>query len=202
LTLYKVSQLVIYQDQQRRYENLAGTFTQRLARQLSALSRMILPLEMFRLFFNVEFVKMKIINLFLLLSFLLNLNCGERNASKKEAPKPQVAGIKFQSQRIDAGVADGKANIDVEFRFLNTGNAPLTIKEVKGACHCVQGKWPQKPVEPGDSSLISVSFDPVGVSGNYQRSLTVQSNASDSVVQLYITGDIKRDPKEVIKKSH
>lgn len=146
---------------------------------------------------------MKSINLFVVLFFLLiNLSCGENSPSKKEPPKPKVAEIKFQSERIDAGVTDGKTNVNVDFKFLNAGNIPLVIGEVKGNCHCVQGKGPEKAIDPGDSSVISVSFDPVGVAGSYQRTLMVQSNATRPSVELYITGDIKRDPKEVIKKSH
>jgi len=90
----------------------------------------------------------------------------------------------------------------VDFKFLNTGNIPLIINEVKGNCHCVQGKWSEKPIAPGDSSVITVSFDPEGVSTSYQRTLMVQSNASRPSIELYITGEIKRDPKEKIKKTH
>jgi len=146
---------------------------------------------------------MKSINLFVaLFFFLINLSCGENSTPKKETPKPQIAEIKFQSERIDAGVTDGKTNVNVDFKFLNTGNIPLVINEVRGNCHCVQGTKPEKPIEPGDSSVISVSFDPAGVSGSYQRTLMVRSNATRDSVELYITGNIKRDTKEVIKKSH
>lgn len=138
----------------------------------------------------------------ILFYLLINLSCGEASAPKKETPKPQIAEIKFQSERIDAGIVDGKTNINVDFKFSNTGNIPLVIEEVRGHCHCVQGTKPEKPIEPGDSSVISVSFDPVGVSGTNQRALTVRSNATRDSVTLYITADIKRVPKEKIKKSH
>lgn len=151
----------------------------------------------------MNFREMKSIQQIAILFFLLiNLGCGETSAPKKETPKPQIAEIKFQSERIDAGIVDGKTNINVDFKFSNTGNIPLVIEEVRGHCHCVQGTKPEKPIEPGDSSVISVSFDPVGVSGTNQRALTVRSNATRDSVTLYITADIKRVPKEKIKKSH
>ena len=146
---------------------------------------------------------MKSINLpVVLLVLLINLSCGEAGAPKKETPKPQIAEIKFQSENIDAGVSDGKKNVNVDFKFRNTGNIPLVINEVRGNCHCVQGTKPEKSIAPGDSSVITVSFDPEGVSTSYQRTLWVVSNATRDSVELYITGEIKRDPKEVIKKSH
>jgi hypothetical protein len=154
-------------------------------------------------FSSINSWKMKSINGFVVLVFLLiNLGCGENSTPKKETPKPQNAEIKFQNERIDAGVTDGKTSVNVDFKFSNTGNIPLVINEVRGSCHCVQGTKPDHPIAPGDSSIISVSFDPAGVSTSYQRTLWVVSNATRDSVELYITGEIKRDPKEIVKKTH
>ena len=144
---------------------------------------------------------MKSIRMYLILIALLyNFSCGEAGSAKKETPKS--AEIKFQNERIDIGVIDGKSNANIDFKFSNTGNAPLTIIEARGNCHCVHAKAPEKAIEPGDSSVISVSFDPEGVSTLFQRTVMVRSNATRDSVELYITGEVKRDPKEVIKKTH
>jgi len=146
---------------------------------------------------------MKRLNLYIILFLLLSsFSCGETGPAKKETPKKEFAEIKFQNERIDVGVIDGKSNANVDFKFSNTGNIPLTITEARGSCHCVQAKAPEKSIEPGDSSVISVSFDPVGVSGLFQRTVRVRSNATRDSIELYMTGDIQRDPKEVIKKTH
>jgi len=139
---------------------------------------------------------------FILFVLLSNFSCGEAGSAKKETPKKEFAEIKFQNERIDIGVIDGKSNANVDFKFYNVGNIPLTIIEARGNCHCVQAKAPEKAIEPGDSSIISVSFDPEGVSTDFQRSVMIRSNATRDSVVLYITGDVKRDPKEVIKKTH
>ena len=137
---------------------------------------------------------------FILFVLLSNFSCSEAGSAKKETPKN--AEIKFQNERIDIGIIDGKSNATVDFKFYNVGNIPLTIIEARGNCHCVQAKAPEKAIEPGDSSIISVSFDPAGVSTDFQRTVMVRSNATRDSVELYITGDVKRDPKEVIKKTH
>lgn len=139
---------------------------------------------------------MKSISLyFILVALLSNFNCGETGSAKKDTPKNNFAEIKFVSEKIEVGVADGKTNVNQDFKFLNAGNIPLVITEAKGNCHCVQAKWPGK-VEPGDSAVISVSFDPTGVTGLYQRTVMVNSNATRPAVELFITGEIKRDPKK------
>ena len=139
---------------------------------------------------------------FILFVLLSNFSCGEAGSAKKETPKKEFAEIKFQNERIDIGVIDGKSNANVDFKFYNVGNIPLTIIEARGNCHCVQAKAPEKAIEPGDSSVISVSFDPAGVSTDSQRTVMIRSNATRDSVELYMTGDVKRDPKEVIKKTH
>lgn len=139
---------------------------------------------------------------FVSIILLINFSCGQANVAKKEPPKPQVAEIKFDSEMITADTSDGKSNVNVVFKFKNTGAIPLVINEVRGNCHCVQGKWSEKPIAPGDSSIISVSFDPAGVSGSYQRTLMVNSNATRPSVELFVLGEIKRDPKEVVKPVH
>ena len=131
--------------------------------------------------------------IFLVLSF--NSSCGEASSAKKDTPKNNFAEIRFESERIDIGVIDGKSNANQDFKFSNAGNIPLVITEAKGNCHCVQAKWPEK-LEPGDSSIISVSFDPVGITGLFQRTVMVQSNATRPAVELTITGEIKRDQKK------
>ena len=131
---------------------------------------------------------------FILFALLSNFSCGEAGSAKKDTPKS--AEIKFQNERIDIGVIDGKSNANIDFKFSNTGNIPLTIIEARGNCHCVHAKAPEKAIEPGDSSVISVSFDPEGVSTLFQRTVMVRSNATRDSVELYITGEIKRDPKK------
>ena len=139
---------------------------------------------------------MKSISLyFILLTLLSNFNCGETGSAKKDTPKNNFAEIKFKSERIEVGISDGKKDVLQDFKFSNAGNILLVITEAKGNCHCVNATWPEK-VEPGDSAVISVSFDPTGVTGLYQRTVMVHSNATRPDVELFITGEIKRDPKK------
>ena len=138
----------------------------------------------------------KISQYFLFLALAFNFSCGEASSGKKETPTSTVAEIKFESEKLELGVSDGKTNVTTDFKFWNAGGAPLTIIEAKGNCHCVQGKFIEKSIEPGDSSVINLSFDPTGVTGLYVRTMMIRSNAARPEVELTITGEIKRDPKK------
>lgn len=145
---------------------------------------------------------MKTISLYFTLFVLLsNLNCGQATTTEKVSPENKFAEIKFQNEKFDLGIIEGNINANHDFAFSNAGNIPLRISEAKGNCHCVQAKWSEKSIEPGDSSVISVSFNPEGVTGLFQRTVMVQSNATRPAVELTISGEIKVDPKKKITSS-
>jgi len=134
---------------------------------------------------------------FILLVSLLSIHCGDNATTKKANPAvSDSAEIKFVSERIDLGLIEPDKNANQDFKFSNAGGAPLIIKEAKGNCHCVQAKWPDQGIAPGDSSVISISFDPVGVTGLFQRTVMVNSNATRPAVELTITGEIKEGPNK------
>jgi hypothetical protein len=133
---------------------------------------------------------------FVLVIILSNIRCGQASSANKVIPEKKFAEIKFQNEKTDLGVIDGGDIANYDFKFFNAGNIALSITEVKGNCHCVQGKWPEKNIEAGDSSVISVSFDPQAVTGFFIRTLKVQSNATRPTIELTISGEIKPNPKK------
>jgi hypothetical protein len=134
---------------------------------------------------------------FVLFLLIYNYGCGEASSAKKAAtPLNDSAEIKFVSELINIGLIEPNKNANQDFKFFNGGKTPLTISEAKGNCHCVQAKWPDKPIASGDSSVISISFDPTGVTGLFQRTVMVNSNATRPAVELTITGEIKADPNK------
>lgn len=119
------------------------------------------------------------------------ISCDDNQASaKKKAEGDTIPQISFRYETAELGQGPFKTHANHDFVFSNTGSAPLKIIEVRGSCHCVQGKWPEHPINPGDSGIISVSFDPEEVVGRYIRTLFVRSNAKRDSVQLTISGEI------------
>lgn len=127
---------------------------------------------------------------FTLLVFLSNINCGQATSTKKTIPTESFAEIKFEKENIEIGKIEAKKMASLEYKFYNIGNIPLTITNAKGACYCVKPKWTEQSIAPGDSSVITVTFDPEDVTGFFQRALTVQSNAKRKTVELLFTGEI------------
>ncbi len=110
------------------------------------------------------------------------------------------AEISFKQETIDYGkIAKGSDGVRV-FEFTNTGNQPLIISDVKSSCGCTVPKKPEGPVAPGASSTIQVKYDTNRV-GPIRKTVTVYSNASESIKALKIKGEVIADGKSVLEKT-
>jgi hypothetical protein len=110
--------------------------------------------------------------------------------SLNEAKGQGTSGIKFEKQRHDFKTInedDGEAIFD--FKFSNSGKAPLIINNVKASCGCTTPEWTRKPLSPGKNGYIRVKFNPKNRPGKFTKTINVSSNAGANVV-LRITGEV------------
>lgn len=75
-----------------------------------------------------------------------------------------------------------------QFRFVNTGDEPLTVLSARASCGCTQPSYPREAVAPGDTAAISVAYNPAGRPGRFRKTVTIETNAADSKSRLTITG--------------
>lgn len=78
------------------------------------------------------------------------------------------------------------------FTFKNTGNQPLVLNQVMASCGCTNVKYDKKPIAPGESGKIEVSYDGKNKFAGYvKKNITVRSNAKKELVRLYIEGEME-----------
>lgn len=83
--------------------------------------------------------------------------------------------------------SSGKRNVD--FRFVNSGNAPLVITYLHAACACTRADYPRTPIAPGDSGTIKVVFNPATLpAGDFRRAIVIRTNAEPSKHIINIIG--------------
>ncbi|UTW65648.1 DUF1573 domain-containing protein [bacterium SCSIO 12643] len=98
--------------------------------------------------------------------------------------------ITFEKTIHDFGSMKQHTPTTYEFKFTNTGNAPLIISNAEGTCGCTIPTWPQHPIAPGASAVIVVKYDSKRV-GPFKKSVKITSNASSSPnIELRIQGTI------------
>lgn len=107
------------------------------------------------------------------------------------AKKSGRAAIKFREYRLDLGTVREKGGpVSCEFVFTNAGDANLLILDAKASCGCTRPEYPQKPVAPGKSGKIKVTYNPLGRPGVIDRTVTVVTNGKPKKVRLHLGGNV------------
>lgn len=84
----------------------------------------------------------------------------------------------------------------VVFEFTNTGGKPVIISNVTSSCGCTTPSWSKQPIPPGKKGFVEAVYDPRNRPGNFSKTVTVYSNATNSPVKLNIVGNVleKQNP--------
>jgi len=77
-----------------------------------------------------------------------------------------------------------------EFLFTNIGKSPLIIQGVKASCGCTTPDWPKDPILPGESSMITATYNTKGRPGPFNKGITITSNAVTPTKRLFIKGKV------------
>ena len=99
--------------------------------------------------------------------------------------------ITFQKTEHDFGkIHEEDGRVSVVFEFKNEGMSPLVLSNVRASCGCTTPTWTKEPVEPGQTGSITVTYNPNGRPGRFQKTVTITSNAKEPTVKVYIKGEV------------
>ena len=117
---------------------------------------------------------------------------------KREVTKSSLAKVRWQESIHDFGeIVEGDV-INHSFKFTNTGNVPLEIKEAKASCGCTRPSFPFILIPPGESNQIGVTYHSVGKDGDQVAEVTVIANTEPKVTVLKLRGHVKPKPEKEI----
>ena len=103
--------------------------------------------------------------------------------------------ITFDKTTHDFGkINEADGRVTTIFTFKNEGMSTLTLTNVKASCGCTTPKYTQTPIEPGQTGEITVTYNPTGRPGRFQKTVTVTSNATVPSTKLYIKGEVIPKP--------
>lgn len=94
-----------------------------------------------------------------------------------------------ESQTHDFGQISKDEPVTHSFKFTNTGDIPLVISSAKASCGCTVAAYTKAPILPGESGEITATYN-AKKAGTFQKSITINSNARDNVVVLYLKGQV------------
>jgi len=113
---------------------------------------------------------------------------------------PNAPAFEFESEVIDYGKIEYKANGVRTFKFKNVGKSPLIISRIQSSCGCTTPKKPEKPIMPGKTGEIDVKYATNRV-GGFSKTITVYSNATEKMKRLRIKGIVGKNPALAKKKA-
>jgi len=126
-----------------------------------------------------------------ILFFLLNIIGLGLFAQEKQNLKNDS--IVFEKTVHDYGTIIQGSDGNCEFKFTNRGKGPLILNDVKTSCGCTVPEWPKEPIPPEKTGVIKVKYDTNRL-GAFSKTITVSSNAKNSLVTITIKGNIITKP--------
>lgn len=124
----------------------------------------------------------------LLIVFVAALCAGLAFAAEKKS-----AEITFDETTFDFGtIKEADGWVEHEFKFKNTGDAPLAIATVSASCGCTKPEFPKKPIAPGKTGTVKIRFTPAALKGEFARTAKVRTNikGKQGNVTLTIKGSV------------
>ena len=131
--------------------------------------------------FNTNILKSPVFLMMLLGVFAI---ASTGSTTSNEVPK---GAFQFDLLEIDYGTIHKGANGERSFAFVNTGEAPIVITNIKTSCGCTVPTKPKGPIMPGERAEIGVQYNTNRV-GAFSKSITVMSNAKELLKVLKIKG--------------
>ncbi len=98
----------------------------------------------------------------------------------------------FGLMKEEAGPKTGKS------RFINNSPEEISITGVRPSCGCTQASYTHDPIAPGDTAVISFTYDPKGRPGRFQKSVRVYVGDKDTYI-IRINGNVLGTPQSLSK---
>jgi hypothetical protein len=108
----------------------------------------------------------------------------------EEIDTANVALLNFNETEFKFGKVKVGTVINHDFPFTNTGSVPLLITKARSTCGCTVPSYPEAPIAPGESGVISVSFDTKNKNGRQRKPVTIIANTYPATTTIYVDGNV------------
>lgn len=99
------------------------------------------------------------------------------------------ADVKWEKLIIDLGTVKQYNPTQAVFKFKNIGGKPIIITNAEGSCGCTDIDYPKKPILPGETTEIIVTYD-AELLGVFNKTVTLTMNIERSSQILHLKGTV------------
>ena len=96
---------------------------------------------------------------------------------------PTAGQIELSETKSDWGRVSNRAVASRDYEVRNTGTGPLEITGVSTSCGCTMAQVSDSRLEPGETAVLTVTYDPLvhnGATGEFLRMVYVRSDDPDT----------------------
>ncbi|MEI2739642.1 MAG: DUF1573 domain-containing protein [Chitinophagaceae bacterium] len=97
----------------------------------------------------------------------------------------------LDSTYLDLGKQKEGKEIEISFRFKNTGSKNLVIQSVSAQCGCTIPEKPEKPFAPGEEGIIKAKYNGSG-HGETRKEVYVTANTSPASHTLTFRAELNK----------
>lgn len=109
--------------------------------------------------------------------------------------------ITWLEQEHDFGsFSDSLKTVTCQMRFINTGDVPLVITQVKSSCGCTAAQYPHESVAPGDTAAVTLSYSSRKIPGEFEKDVLVYTNGTPRKSILIVRGLVIGSPESILEK--
>lgn len=110
-----------------------------------------------------------------------------------------IATVEFEKLKYDFGtIQESAGDVSHTFAFKNIGDKPFIVNAVNVTCGCTTPVWDKAPLMPGKGGTITITFDPIGRPGVFEKHIIIMCNTERKVIQLTISGNVQPRPRTII----
>lgn len=106
-------------------------------------------------------------------------------AADRDSESGKFPKITFEESSFDFGTIDNGTHVEHNFKFKNTGDAPLMIVNAKSSCGCTVPEWTKDAIAPGAEGNLLVKFDGSG-QNQVSKTITLTTNTEAGTEMLTI----------------
>lgn len=109
----------------------------------------------------------------------------------QEAERMTKTSVQWYEEVFEFGEIKQGSKAEHDFKFKNTGSAPLKITYAKASCGCTTPAWSQELIPPGGEGFVRISFDSTGKVGPQTKTISIWHNGNPITKVLRFTGNVK-----------
>lgn len=97
--------------------------------------------------------------------------------------------IRWFNEEHDFGAfKEDSGLVTCQFKGVNVANEPISIVNARATCGCTTPEYSYDPFAPGDTIIVTVSYDPEGRPGRFMKKVYLRNSNDEEQAELKIRG--------------